>query len=294
MANIKGRKLVPMPAKKQQPKGKTKPKAIVPRSVSIPKDVAAYARLLADPCVAPYQAGMIGNGQGSYIGRFTTDFTTTSGATQVATVVCVCPTGNVIYHAHTDSGTANLTFGSAFPFPGSAKTSTASRFRVLSACAEVMWTGSELNRAGHVAMGNAPLGAGGSPSTSLTADEIRTGLPYIVKLPDAAVGIKWRPNERDLEWQTPATESTETALWLQVAGHPVSTQLRWRVTAVVEWDDPIQLGSGVTHNQYAPPSSGTTDVWSRALSFLDKTGHWLLTNAEAIGHKSVEVAKLLM
>lgn len=292
MTTIKGRKLVPVAGKRGKQKGKPKP--AVPRQVAIAKDVAAYARLLADPCAAPYHAGMLGNGQGTYVGRFVSDFTTLSGASDTTTSLCICPTGLAIYHGYANSGTGNITFLSAYPFPGSAKANGANRFRVLSVCAEVLWTGSEQTRSGHVSMGNAPVGAGGAPSTSLSADEIRSGLPYIAKLPDNAVGIKWRPNERDLEWQTPAAEATETAIWMQVAGHPVSTTLRWRVTAVIEWDDPIQLGGGTPFNQYPPPTPGGLDIWSRALSFLDRSGHWLLTNAEALGHKGVEIAKLLM
>lgn len=258
------------------------------------KDVKAYARLLADPCNAPFRMGMTGNGSGTNVQRFVSDFLAQSGATGTATTLCVIPTSGAIYHGFSSAGGANITFISGFTFPGSAKIGSASKWRVLSCCVEVMWTGSELNRQGHVAMGNVPLGAGGSPPTGLTPDELRGAMPYIAKLPDSAIGIKWRPNELDLAWRPSSGTGNETAIYLQVAGHPVNNDLRVRVTSVIEWEDNIQFGGGQVTTAYPTQAKDAQDIWAKSIALLDKSGHWLLTNAEALGHHVIDFAKLLM
>jgi len=235
---------------------------------------------------------MAGNGM-SQIGRFTSDFIILTGATDGTLNMAVLPFSNNISHGMTSGDTNDITFVSSYPFPGSGKVANAARRRLLAMCVKVYWAGTEQSRSGVVSFGNVPLGS--SPLTGVTPREIASSVPYTFRFPDAGVGIKWRPSEQDLEWrQGSLNNGWETGIYLTCRGLPPTVNIRFQITTVVEWEDAVGLTSGTPIQQYGLNEPGAQDLWSKAVGFLDKTGHWLLDNAEAVGHKAVDIAKLLM
>lgn len=291
---VKGRKLVPLPAKQAgKPGNQKRKKAPNPSRLPLSAAEKAYARLLYDPCNAPIQLGMVADGYGTNVQRFSYDFAVLTGATDTSMTLCISPSNLFIKHGFQSSDTANITFSSAYPFPGSGVISAnARRYRCLAACAQITWVGAEQSRQGILAMGNAPDYA--SSTTGATPSEVRSSLGYVTRIPDQTVGIKWRPSEFDLDWtiNNNAT-SNRNAIWLQAAGLPVSTTMRIRVVAVMEWDVDVGLNTGVPIPQYPPATQSNPNTLERALSWLDKQGHWLLDNGKAIGHVVAAGVQLL-
>lgn len=297
----KGRKLVPVKGgssnqarrRAATTKNTTAPgtmvKAKVPRSF-LSKGEAAYARLLADPCNAPYAPGMLSNGTTGNIQRFETDFLILTGATETAINICASPVGNVVRHAFSSSDTTDLSWSSAYTFPGSGVISTSARYRPLAACLQVYWVGSEQSRQGIVALGNANSGYNGT-----TSKEIRSALPYVGRMPDQHVGIKWRPTAEDLEFKNVgSTNTSSTSMWAQMSGLPVSTYMRIRIVCVYEWEVDMSLSAGIVIPQYSADASNGVSLYEKAIAWLDKSGHWLLDNAEAIGQTAFHAGQLLL
>lgn len=276
---------VPQPQKKN--KGKP---GQLERYNGLGKGDMAYAKLLYDPCNAPYAPGMLADGMGFQVQRFETDFVHDI-ATNTNVTFAICPSAMAIRNSGTISDTTNLTWGSSYAFPGSGVISAqANRFRCLAACVQVTWAGTEANRQGIVAMGN--LATAVSWATTVTTNEIRTSLPYVVRTPDQTVGMKWRPTDTDVDMQLGSANSQQgNAIYLQVSGVPNNTQVRIRVVAVMEWEPNAVAGIGIPVQQYAPPGVEDNDRFTRVLAWLDKSGHWLLDNAAAIGHFASGAAK---
>jgi len=294
-----GRKLVPTPKggnkpRKQQGQAKPAKKPAGPSRSLLNAGDRAYARLLADPCNAPIVPGLVTDGTGTNVQRFVTDQSITLGPTDNAVNICICPSAMAIRHGFSSSDSANITFNSGYAYPGSGIiTAQGQRYRCLAACAQISWIGTEQNRQGLVALGNAPQG--GALSTTTTTAEVRSGLAYVNRLPDTTVGIKWRPNDNDLDWIDAAyNPNNVNAMWIQVSGLPVNTTvLRLRVVVVMEWDNAIQFGAGTPIPLYVAPSGASRDRLSKALAWLDKTGHWLLENGAALGQSAYNAMHLL-
>lgn len=296
-----GRKLVPikgkMPAAKRRASSSTVKNTTAPGTMTVarvPRSFLtqaerAYARLLSDPCNAPYAPGMLSNGSLGNIQRFETDFLIATGATETAINIVASPVGAYIRHAFSSSDTTDLTWTSAYTFPGASAVITAARFRPLAACLQVYWVGSEQARQGVVALGNANSGFAGT-----TSKEIRSALPYVGRVPDQHVGIKWRPTAEDLEFKNAAAPDSTTGMWCQISGLPVSTSMRIRIICVYEWEVSMSLSSGVVIPQYSADTGSGTSVYEKAIAWLDKSGHWLLDNAEAIGQTAFNASQLLL
>lgn len=296
---VKSRKLVPV---KAQPKAKTyvvptaqKRKSKGADGASNSRAVKDYARLLFDPCNAPIAPGMIGNGSGTNIARFETDFTVLTGVSDTTINLAVSPMQQAIWQGTTTTDIVNITWASSNPFPGAARIANAAKIRPLACCLQMSWVGAEQSRQGVVAMGNGIMKGASPASGTITPAELRSAMPYVFRMPDQQVGIKWRPTETDLEWRPAGTSnSRETVLWASVGGIPASTAVRFRITVVLEWEDDIAVGSGAIIQQYPRNSSDGQDVWQKAMTLLDKTGHWLLDNGAALGHTVANVFNLLI
>lgn len=291
----KGRNFMPAKAvqRRQQPSRKKRSTKSVPKALLSAND-RAYARLLADPCNAPFAPGMLANGVGTHVQRFEYDFNIALGATSTSVSVCVNPARLSIHHGFSDSDSTNITFTSAYPFPGSGVINAqATKYRCLAACTTVMWSGKETDRQGFVALGNAT--GGQVLAAQCTPAEIRSSMGYVARFPDQAVGIKYRPNEADLDMVTTQDNTlNSTAMWVQASGLAGNTLVRIKVVAVMEWEASLNFGLGTPIPQYAPiEQTDSSDRFIRAMNWLDKTGHWLLENGAAIGHAAYNVAGYL-
>lgn len=251
-----------------------------------------YAALLADPCNAPIARGVFGDGLGSMAARYETDFVLTPAGTNTAGAVCFSPYGAYIRSGAVDSDTANITFTSSVPAPGTGQLNNASRFRALAACMQVMWTGSEQNRQGVISLGNAP--AFSSTLPSISPSDVRSYCPYVFRTPGQVVGMKWRPTDEDIQWhkyaQGPYDETRNNGIWLSWAGFPAGQTIRVRVVYVVEWDPEMTINLGVLPQAYGDAGKLDDGLWSKSLRLLDRTGHWLLDNAEALGYGAYKLA----
>lgn len=288
-----GRKLVPVKGKATTVvQGKKRDRKLgVPRGVLSTGD-RRYARLLADPCNAPYSVGMVADGFGTSAQRFVGDYLIVTGATESSINLCVVPSQMTIYTANSIGDNTNLTWTSGYTFPGAAVLATAGRARCIAACIQASWHGSEQSRHGLLAMGNAPRLAAANANT--TPGELRASMPYVVRMPGETVGIKWRPNENDLSFSTVGADNAlASALYVQASALSANTAIRFRVVVVMEWEAHPSLSSGTPIPQYPPKEQGDGDRFIRAMQWLDKTGHWLLDNGAAVGHAASAALQLL-
>lgn len=288
------RKLVPLKGKGKATGQAKRPdrKATVPRSVALSPGDRRYARLLNDPCNAPFSLGMVADGYGTNAARFCGDYVLVTGAGESSINVCLVPSQMAFWQANGTTDTTNLTWTSPFTFPGAASMANAARVRCLAACLQVSWVGTEQSRIGYLALGNAPRHAAASGNT--TPAELRTSLPYGTRLPNDSVGIKWRPSDTDLAFSTAGTDNAlASAVYAQVSGLLPSSSIRVRVVVVMEWENGASFGIGTPIPQYPPADQGDGDRFIRAMQWLDRTGHWLLDNGAAFGHAASAAIKLL-
>lgn len=253
----------------------------------------AYASLLNDPCNAPTANITLGDGTSGTIQRFENDFIMSTDASITTIALCYQPGVPVIRHAYANAGTdaANLTWASGFTAPGSATLGAAERYRCLAACMQVFWAGAETDRQGYIAMGNATGGASNGVTT--TPAELRTALPYALRFPDTHAGIKWRPHEDDLSFTTIGLGNQHSSIYMVISGLPANTPIRVRCVGVYEYQNGIALGGGTVLAQYGDSTVTHPNLWRKALGALDRTGHWLLDNAESIVGAAAKTATVL-
>jgi hypothetical protein len=99
------------------------------------------------------------------------------------------------------------------------------------------------------------------------------------------VEIKWLPNTYDMEWNTPSGDTNlgltqrRSSLVSSTYGIPISTGMRYRMVAVVEWLP--QSGQGTQANPLTHNISGNT--FPQVLKFLEETGHSVYSGALQVG-----------
>jgi hypothetical protein len=156
-------------------------------------------------------------------------------------------------------------------------------YRVLSACLQVYYPGTELTRSGITAIGQSQVGS--LSSVALTCGTVRSLANYIERTPLGCVELKWRPNSWDLEWTELAALDLETSsnfgrrstIYSSTSGIPVSTGMRVRMVAVVEWQ-PL-AGTGQPAPQKAVSSDNT---FTQVLKVADSYGEWAYSGAAKV------------
>jgi hypothetical protein len=275
-----------------KPGGNNRPR--ITASSGLDSYAADYAKLLADPCRGPLVPGPFGDGNGGMISRYETDVIVNSSATDVAAVVAWCPSAGLAYTnnaAITTSGMA-LTLTTAVAVPGSTfLTANVSQYRVLSACLQVYYPGSEQTRSGIMSLGQYPGDA--LTQSFQSVDNIRASAQYVERTPVNSSEIVWRPNTSDLEWSngglgTPSNRQ-KSVLIGTFAGIPVSTGMRVRLVCVYEWY-PTQ-GSGIM--QSAGRSTVSRNSFAQVVAALDKAGDWMYHGALAVGGIATTVGKVV-
>jgi hypothetical protein len=282
-------------------KNKTKKgKGRASRAIKIPKSVgngldsvaAKYAQLLADPCTGPLVSGPFGDGTGGIVARYEQDVIVDAFATSAASVLVFCPSA-LTYHYSATALTSDTT--GFFPIvPGNtanhaglvAMQAQGGTFRVLSACLQTYYPGTELTRAGITGVGQAPLGAFGGASGT-TAANMRSLANYVERTPEQSAEIVWRPSEFDLQWTqannidviTSSNEFRRSGLFSCSSGIPVSTGMRYRMVAVIEWVPGVAFGQP---SIIRTPTSNNT--LTHVLNTLDKYGDWAYHGALAVGN----------
>lgn len=276
-------------------------------------DVAgrAWARLLRDPCNAAMAHPCYTGGGTGYLLRFEWDSVINNSGTDTGAAAYFAPG----YYSNCTVDATNFGFGgiglNSVPITSGSQSLTlissgvparqpgydflvgaASQFRSVAACIQVTYPGSEQSRAGIVALGQTTLRAARSP---VSLDGLRTTATNVSRMVDGTLELRMVPNEASALWCTPgdgpdapglvAMDDTP-ALFVSVAGIPVSTGVRVRFVNVVEWIPKI---NGVnTPNAEVPPTSRNTTT--EVLQALYKAGSWAYTIPGA-GAFAVHVAK---
>jgi hypothetical protein len=275
----------------RKPKGKRggTGRVKVPRGLglgSLDSAAAMYAQLLADPCNGPLCTGPFGDGGGGLVSRFETDFiwnniTDTASAIAFTPGVALACTSSVSLVTDTTpfafSNNVGVSPGYAF------LTANAVQFRCLSACVQMYWPGSELNRQGICSVANLP--ATFVTATGQQVNILRSTSQYVERTPDTMTEIIWRPTSYDLEFTGVAGElaaqtQKRTSLICTAAGIPTTTGIRYRIVAVYEWY-PTDANGLV-----APVNRGETSVstFQQVIHALDKAGDWMYHGALETAH----------
>lgn len=155
-----------------------------------------HINMVLDPCAAPL-APSIYSGPTGCVQRFVSTGALQS-VTEGATYLCVVPGGfRTVSATLANQGTATTPGYGVGSVPGySFLQANANGVRVLGACLEVHWNGSELNRAGSLACGVVPASTiRGGVVTNI--DNIYTTLPTKERVPSGSCQIVWNPGKTD-------------------------------------------------------------------------------------------------
>jgi hypothetical protein len=287
-------KLVSRKAKKQPRKTPRVPRALAQVKGGLDQAALDYARLIADPCNGPLVNAPFGDGQSGTIARFEVDGVWNTTGTDVGSFLIFVPSMLGYYQSTVPilaDGTG-YTLSAIGGGPGSNFINTnAGSYRTLAACIQVYYPGSEQSRAGVTAVGQTnlgsviPLGA-----TTVSTGAIRTGAQYVERTPGTMVELKWTPNNYDMEWSAGITSSADgpsqylagrrSALVTSTFGIPVSTGMRYRMVAVVEY---LPLAS--TGQNFNPPRAPVSrNTFQDVTRYLANLGNWTYKGANDMGH----------
>lgn len=273
--------------------------ARAPRKVKATKigpslDPAArdWAQLIRDPCNARLTNTIWPGTAGSFVGRFESDFIIFNGATDTAGVYVFVPGGNVAYNfSAANDSTASPLFSSTATPGSSFIASAASNVRCVASCMQVSFPGTELNRAGIVSLGVAPLGtftnnvatAAGGGNVGLTISNVRTLCQHTERTPQTMAECNWMPGPGDAKWSEVNSaagvasildnNSDRNAIIMSVAGLPAATGIRIRMVSVLEWTP--KAAQGLVATIETPKSSNDINDVLRALPKAFGT-HWFI------------------
>jgi len=281
-------KKVPKVQKRSKNKNKNSKQHLVK---GLDEAATQWARLLNDPCNAPLAHGCFPTSMGGMLQRFETDFLVSTSSTSTAGALLFSPgmivasgatgQGSVLYLDSASDATSFTSWSIANASqPGYISVGNTSGIRPIAACAQVMWPGSELNRAGIVGLGCVPSNIV-TPNTggSFSVGSLRTCCPMVIRMPESIAEVKWRPGELDEKYDNPnfggtaANGDGRNALLLTYSGFPVSTGIRIRLVCVYE----MVFGSnqGTVINNVTPPGPQSKFSVNEIFHALDTAGNWM-------------------
>jgi hypothetical protein len=184
-----------------------------------------YARLLADPCGAPLVQGIAPSSSGTIVVRLESDAILFNGAGQTAGAFYWIPGAARAFANAATTDSASFTFPLPnYPVPGATYIGNYASARAISACVQVMYPGSELNRSGVISVG--VVGAGaltnilpvsfGGAGGNTTVGNLRTMCQHVYRTPHDVREIRFRPGAGD-EQPTDLPGLTATPASLPVA-----------------------------------------------------------------------------
>lgn len=248
-----------------------------------------YAKLLADPCNAELTPSVFSGANGALLARFEYDQIFNSSATDVGSAGYFCPgalcqntTNNAVgFGGPWSSDTIPGILVNATPAiqPGNSfLNANASGVRAISACIQVNYMGSELNRAGVIAVGCGKLS---SITGTTTTAGLRTLAQVVQRMPDEPVEYRLPPTDASALFRDPTstlsplgepTGQDLPALFWSATGIPVSTGVRVRFVVVYEWIPKVNTGMTIPNMGKVSHSRNSVEDVVRA---LEKTGDWL-------------------
>lgn len=245
-----------------------------------------YAALVADPCGARLVEGVYPGGGGGIVSRFESDFIMANGATDTGACVAFTPGFNselaglvggmmqtptipLTTDVQVISFTNNFNSAPGFTFLAN----NAKAFRSVSACLQISWPGSELNRQGIVGMGQTTLSntLGGTVTTA----NLRVLSTHVGRMPEDVLEIVLRPTEASQRWCDPTLSPTlavvqevwgdSPCLFVTVAGIPANVGVRIRLVNIVEWIPASNTGVAGTQ----PMATRSKNTFTEVLQYLE-------------------------
>lgn len=285
-------------------KSKSKSGRKAPRRAVIPKMMRAgldaqgmaWANSLNDPCGAPLAHPCYVGSDGGILTRFEGFYDVGTGATDTCGIFSFTP--NAIGNS-AGSGPAITFFNAANPGvatalanptnasqPGYTFLSTnATAVRCVSACIQVYYAGTELNRSGILSYGNV------SGGTFLVGNVVNVNnssnvLEHYTRVPNELIEIKWRPTSADQLWRDPSQvlgsfndAARLGGMGFTFTGLQAAAGLRVRIVAIYEYMPDSQVG--ITNTVRSRSTSRNS--FDEVINYLDATGDWMVRAAGAAG-----------
>lgn len=261
-----------------------KPKAKPALMAGLDAYAIAHARLLNDPCYGRLAHPIYNTADGGCLSRFEAEYTVGNGAGATGAIIAFVPGGLArsvfgnVTPITTDATATLLSNGSgSVTAPGySFLQSTASAVRPVAACLQIAWPGTELNRQGFVALGQATGSlVTQALTTNVTVASLRPVAHLRSRMPESMVEVKWRPNAGDADWTDPNTATADGdlqkkgAIFAAISNLPADlTGARVRLIAVYEWQPKSAQGMSSNADDRARSRNTLTDV----VNALDKNG----------------------
>jgi hypothetical protein len=245
-----------------------------------------FARLLADPCNAKMVHPVYSGTGAGILTRFESDVILNNGATETCAYVAFCPaalntgagsSGSVSYASAALVSDATV-FTPAALFarqPGFGMVASISAYRVVSACLQISYPGSELSRAGIASLGQSTYAEVVSGTQAVAS--LRQLSSTVARTPDGELEIILRPtvlSEKFVPIGAIAADSdlaSQPTLFASMAGLPVNTGMRVRMVVVYEWIPAMSTGCVIPETAGSKSNFTLTNV----INFLDnKLPHW--------------------
>lgn len=256
---------------------------------------AAYARLLADPCGAKMVSPVYSGGTGGYLLRVETDQIVNNGATDVGSMGYFCP-GNISSSTQgavglsatfvtSDTAAQSINLNSALQPGLTFLAANAKSVRCVSACVQVSYPGTELNRSGVIAMGQGTYDS--IAATPKSPSQLRTLAERVRRMPDGMVEMRLVPNISSQEYIDPSSTNVGQInpdmplIFWSAFGIPVNTGIRVRLVAVYEWIP--NAGVGLT-NPSALETTNSANTLNHVLSTLKSYGDWAASGFTEAAH----------
>lgn len=250
--------------KKNGPKKARKP--TIKRVPKLDNQALAYKHLLEDPCNGPLVHPVYPGSEQGVLMRFTSYVTVNTGGTNDSGSYVYNPSALSAVDFFTVGGNTNGTWSQVNGgIPGYAFFQSQNvRYRTVAACLEAYTNSSEMNRQGQFGFSNTQdaLYVAGNVSTAVT--QLSTQ-PYVVRVPDKQIGIRWLPSNPDMDFSSfgPATlsggvSSLGNSLQFAWTGHQAGVGITLKLTGVYEV---VFQTLGVPQSINNNPSSNTiTDI----------------------------------
>lgn len=255
----------------------------------------AYARLLRNPCGADLVHPVYTGGGGGYLVRVEKDFLVATTLSSTVTWGWFCPSnmsstvGATTYgvlSTTSDLNVASAVGGTVATQPGyTFLSSVAKAVRCVSACLQVSYPGSELNRSGVVGLGTSTLA---NVAGANSAADMRTLASKVTRTPDGVLEVKWSPNDVSQRYVDPNEtgvggngEDDFPALFWTAAGLPADVGLRVRLVVVYEWLPKSTMGVISAPGDTVTRSRNTLN---NVLNALRSAGDWAYEGFTGLGH----------
>lgn len=269
-------------------------KQSVPRSVGSGLDVRgrAHAMLLQDPCRGPL-LGTCFSGQAGYLTRFAVDIVVSTGATDQGAAVYWTPgftapvaVGNyggiMVPTTPVTTDSAAITYAQ-YNAPGQAfLLANARSVRSVASCLQITYVGTETQRGGIVALGQADLG---SLNTSPSTADLRGLAQKVCRMPNGTLEIKCVPNSASEAFTDPTVAIGAAdvkqfeglpSIFFSAFGFPVNTGMRVRFINVVEW----LPNKGIGVPAPSATQSGSASTLNTVLAAMGRLGDWAYSGFE--------------